>query len=182
MIERTAHGALAEASPIDDFSGCHAGIVTGLAVFAGLPELVEAAARSRKVAADILALFEGAVLEHHREEESLLFPAVLRSAAAGAERARVAEITERLVLEHRMIEALWSRLKPVVKAVAAGRACRLDPFEVSRMVQTYASHAHFEETQLLPLAREILGRDGNHMAALGVSLHMRHVPAVVPYI
>jgi hypothetical protein len=26
----------------------------------------------------------------------------------------------------------------------------------------------------LPLASAILGRDGNHMAALGVSLHARH--------
>jgi len=30
-----------------------------------------------------VALFKGAVLEHHAEEESDLFPAVLRSAVAG---------------------------------------------------------------------------------------------------
>jgi len=87
-----------------------------------VPELVDAAARSRKVASDTLALFESAVLEHHAEEEAELFPAVLRSAKPGREHARVAEITERLALEHRMIEKLWSRLKPSVVAAAAGRA------------------------------------------------------------
>jgi hypothetical protein len=182
MSAHIAEAARSDASPIATFSSCHAGIVTGLAVFAGLPELVDAAARSRKIAADVLSLFEGAVLEHHREEEAELFPAVLRSAAPGAERTRVAEISERLVLEHRMIESLWSRIKPSVKAAVAGRAAAMDGFEVARLVQTYAAHAHFEETELLPLAQEILGRDGNHMAALGLSLHMRHAPRRMGYI
>jgi hypothetical protein len=182
MSARTPEAGHAEASPVESFSNCHAGIVTGLAVFAGLPELVDAAARSRKIAGDVLALFEGAVLEHHKEEEAELFPAVLRSAAPGAERTRIAEITERLVLEHRMIESLWSRIKPSVKAAAAGRAAGMDAFDVARLVQTYAAHAHSEETELLPLAQEILGRNGNHMAALGMSLHMRHAPRAMGYI
>jgi hypothetical protein len=182
MTAPTSATACAEASPIADFSNCHAGIVTGLAVFAGLPELVEAAARSRKIAADVLALFDPVVLEHHRDEESELFPAVLHSAAPGREHARVAEITQRLVLEHRMIESLWARIQPSVKAAAAGRAAAMDSLDVARLVQTYAAHAHFEETALLPLAQEILGRDGNHMAALGLALHMRHAPRAMAYV
>ena len=174
--------AAAETGPIDAFSQCHAGILAGLSRFAALPELVDAAARSRKVASDTLGLFDSAVLEHHAEEEAELFPAVLRSAKPGRELARVVEITERLVLEHRMIEKLWSRLKPSVVAAAAGRAAEMDLDEVARLVRTYTAHARLEETELLPLAQEILERDGNYMAALGVSLHMRHVPPVVGYI
>lgn len=30
------------------------------------------------------------------------------------------------------------------------------------------------ETEFLPLSQTILGRNSNHMAALGLSLHMRH--------
>ena len=34
-----------------------------------------------------------------------------------------------------------------------------------------------------PLAERILGRNDNHMAALGMSLHMRHLhPRVIGYI
>ena len=171
-----------ETEPIDAFSRCHAGILAGLSRFAALPELVDSAARARRVASDTLALFEGAVLGHHAEEEAELFPAVLRSAKLGGEHARVVEITERLMLEHRMIEKLWSRLKPSVMAAAAGRATDMDLHGVARLVSTYTAHARLEETEFLPLAQEILGRDGNHMAALGVSLHLRHVPPVLGYI
>lgn len=112
------------AAPLTEFSQCHAGIVKQLNAMAGLPGLVEAAARAREVAAGTLALFKGAVTEHHAEEESDLFPAVLRSAVAGEERDRV----------------------------------------------------------LLPLAETILRRNGDHMAALGLALHLRHVPQPVGYI
>ena len=48
------------------------------------------------------------------------------------------------------------------------------------LVSTYANHARFEEQVFLPLAHSILSRNGNHMAALGVSLHLRHaMPAVL---
>ena len=46
--------------------------------------------------------------------------------------------------------------------------------DLSRLVSQYRAHAQFEEQEYLPLAQQILGRNGNHMAALGLSLHMRH--------
>jgi hypothetical protein len=46
-------------------------------------------------------------------------------------------------------------------------------------VLAYNAHANYEETEFLPLAETILGRNANHMAALGLSLHMRHTP--IPY-
>lgn len=42
----------------------------------------------------------------------------------------------------------------------------------------YQRHASVEETEFLPLAQEILERNSNHLAALGLSLHMRHVKPV----
>lgn len=35
------------------------------------------------------------------------------------------------------------------------------------------AHANFEEQRFLPLAETILSRNGNHMAALGLSIDLR---------
>ena len=169
-------------APLSGFSQCHAGIVRQLHALAGLPGLVEGAARAREVAAGTLALFKGAVLEHHAEEESELFPAVLRSAAAGEERERVQSMINRLTYEHRALESLWKTLKPSVSDAAHGRPAQLNAAVASELVQRYLEHARFEEDSFLPLAEIILGRNGDHMAALGLSLHMRHAPQPVGYI
>lgn len=168
--------------PLDTFSNCHSGILSGLESFANLPELVHAADQARTVAAATLAMFEHAVLEHHVEEEGDLFPAVLRSAEAGEEHARVKAMVKRLTQEHRAVETLWKKLKPEVKHASAGAHAALDADEVATLVQAYYRHAAYEELEFLPLARDILGRNGNHMAALGLSLHMRHSPLPVGYI
>jgi hemerythrin superfamily protein len=182
MNARTPDRTIATQSPIDSFSQCHAGIVSRLQAFAELPGLVAAAERARQVAASTLATFDPSVPDHHKDEEAELFPAVLHSAAPGEEHARVAAIVDRLVAEHRAIEALWKEIKPSLRSAAAGRQARVDEAAVAELVRAYTAHARFEETQLLPLAEEILGRNDHHMAALGLSLHMRHAPNVVGYI
>jgi hypothetical protein len=181
MNARTDPSA-ADSSPISAFSQCHAGILSGLRSMAGLPELVAAAERARRVAADTLSMFDGSVLEHHADEEGELFPAVLKSASAGEEHGRVQAMVEQLVSEHRAIEALWKKIRPSLKAVAAGKPAEMGAGDMAGLTRAYALHAAFEESQFLPLAQEILGRNGNHMAALGLSLHLRHAPQVVGYI
>ena len=44
------------------------------------------------------------------------------------------------------------------------------------LVATYTEQTRLEEDQFLPLADEILSRNPNHMAALDLSLHLRHAP------
>ena len=182
MNARTPDPAAVTPSPIDSFAQCHAGIVSCLQAFAELPDLIAAAERARQVAAGTLAMFDRAVLDHHKDEEAELFPAVLHSAEPGEERARVAAIVDRLVAEHRAIEVLWKKIKPSLRDAAAGRPSSLEGADAAELVRTYLAHARFEETQLLPLAQQILGRNDNDMAALGMSLHMRHVPTVLGYI
>ena len=169
-------------TPLAAFSHCHEGILSQLEAFATLPDLVAAADRARRIAAQTLALFEPGVLEHHEDEERELFPATQRSAVPGPEADWVHAMVERLTREHRTIEALWKRVKPGVKLAAAGKPVELDIPAITELVRAYTAHARFEEEHFLPVAQEVLGRDGNHMAALGLSLHLRHTPIPVGYI
>ena len=161
-------------SPIDDFSQCHVGILSHLQSFAKLPALLEPAAQARRIAESTLSFFREAVYEHHAEEEKELFPAVLASANAGAERERVLAIIDKLTREHRQIEARWAKVEPELKAIAKGRDTSVDSAAINAIVESYKAHARFEEQEFLPLSQEILGRNHNHLAALGMSLHMRH--------
>ena len=168
-------------APIANFSQCHVGIISHLDALGELPALIEPAQKARKVAADMLVFFDAVIVEHHGEEESDLFPAVLKSAAAGQEKDHVKTMVERLTAEHRQIEAWWSRIKPQLKQIAKGHDTTLDAIAVAQLVKEYHAHAQFEEAEFLPLSQQILGRDANHMAALGMSLHMRHTKPAIGY-
>jgi hemerythrin-like domain-containing protein len=124
---------------------------------------------------------DDAVLEHHKQEEEELFPAVLRSAEEGAEKDAVRSLVWRLTDEHREVETLWKRLRPDVARIAQGKAVALRQEAVDVLVSAYRHHAQTEERHFLPMAQEILGRNGNHMAALGLSLHMRHAKVPIAY-
>jgi hemerythrin-like domain-containing protein len=161
-------------APIQEFSHCHEGIVAQLDKLARLPELAQAAQQARHIAHNADAFFREVVLVHHKEEEEELFPAVLQSARAGEERETVELLVERLTQEHRDIERAWRELAPGVHAVARGLDATLDVLRMDDFVNRYRRHAVHEETVFLPMSSSILGRDGNHMAALGLSLHARH--------
>ena len=166
--------------PLDEFAHCHEGILHKLDELGRLPALLAPAAEARRIAAEALTFFESAVLQHHAEEERELFPAVLASATQGDERDHAQALVERLVKEHREVERTWQHLKPQIKAVAQGQDVKFDAAALTALVASYQSHARFEEAQLLPLAKQILGRNDNHMAALGMSLHLRRaLPGVM---
>lgn len=169
-------------APMTNFSHCHDGIIGQLSAMADLSELAVQAERARTLADKTRHFFRDVVFEHHQEEEKVLFDAVLRSAEDGAERDHVRSVTERLTHEHRQFEALWYQLEPQLKKMAKGQACDLDIAAVQRLIQQYGAHAAFEEAEFLPLAEAILSRNSSHMAAMGLSLHMRHVTLTSPYI
>jgi hemerythrin-like domain-containing protein len=166
------------AEPIAGFSRCHDGILAHLEALGSLPTLLDPAARARQVAEEAVRFFRSAVYEHHREEERELFPAVLASAAPGAEHDRVQTLVRQLTQEHREVESQFERLEPALKKVAKGHDPEVDGNElaadIQRLVLRYAGHARYEENDFLPLAERILGRNSNHMAALGLSIHLRH--------
>ncbi|MFN3493953.1 MAG: hemerythrin domain-containing protein [Hydrogenophaga sp.] len=178
----SAPSAVDTQTPLNIFNECHAGIVRRLKALDDLPALLEPAARAREIAERSLEFFREAIFEHHLEEERELFPAVMASAEPGAELARVKGMAARLTEEHRSIERLWKSLERGLKQVAKGQAASLDVDDLHHLVAEYQRHASFEETEFLPLAQDILGRNSNHLAALGLSLHMRHVKPVNAYI
>lgn len=171
-------------APLRQFRGAHAGIRHGLEGLRELPELAAALERARQRAGDTLALFDNVVLAHHAEEEEELFTAVQRSCADEAEAQQVRELVAVLSAQHRQVESLWSRLRPAVARVAAGKDTGAAMFgaEVDRLVAVYEEHAQYEEDFFLPLADAILRRNANHMAALDIALHLRHAPTPRAYI
>ena len=169
-------------APLSNFNNCHIGIIRRLNTLGALPALLEPAAQARKIAEDSLEFFREAIFEHHLEEERELFPAVMASAQPGDELQRVKAMAQRLTDEHRAIEKLWKSLEKGLKQVAKGQSTDLDVSDLQRLVAQYEAHAHYEETEFLPLSEQILGRNSNHMAALGLSLHIRHVKPVNAYI
>lgn len=165
--------------PLDEFSTCHEGILQRLDDLDRLPALLEPAAQARRIAQEAVAFFGSVVYEHHAEEEKDLFPAVL-SSANDDERAQVRAIVDRLTREHRDVEAAWERLRPHLQAIAKGQDTALDTEALQALVAHYKGHARYEEVQFLPLSQRILGRNGDHLAALGISMHLRRsMPGVM---
>lgn len=168
----------ADDSPLDpairDFSDCHLGIIAMLDDLTALSRRQVPLPERREVAGRTLKSFRNVVMAHHREEEAELFPAVLAAATTGDERTTVEGLVNQLVREHRHVEALYGEMAPVLSAMEDGDDSLLDAAAVKSLVDEYRAHARFEEDVLLPLAQTILARNGDHMAALGLSLHIRH--------
>lgn len=183
-MAKTLQAFTPPSAPLRQFRGAHHGILGGLQDLRALPERAAAAERARATAAATLDLFDRVVLAHHADEEQELFTSVLRSAHGGAEAQRVSDQVALLTTQHRQIESLWTRLRPAIARVAAGKPAGEDLFaaEVDRLVALYEEHARQEEEVFLPLAHDVLSRDPNHMAALDIALHLRHAPLPRAYI
>ena len=160
--------------PLPDFSRCHVGFVTVLETALGLPDMLVTAARSRACATDLLKMFSDRLLAHHDDEERDLFPAVLRVARSGDEADRARSMVAQLVREHREIAQLWQQLKPAVQAVATGYLPRLDSALLNDLVGRFNEHVRLEEEEFLPFAQQVLARQAEDMASLGLALHRRH--------
>lgn len=161
------------------FTDCHAGIVGHLDALCELDALLASAARAQHIAQQAVQFFDEMILEHHEDEERELFPTVRKHATAGEERKLVDSLCDRLTADHRVLEKQWRAIKPQLARIAAGKDTRLDAQATAALIAGYKAHAHFEETRLLPLAAEILGRNDAELARLGYSLHIRHAGRTV---
>lgn len=182
MIHPSKPANSAPDNAVDQFSHAHAGMVMQLDRLSTLPALLAPARMAQETARLAVEFFRVAVFEHHHEEEEALFPAVLESAQAGEERRKVHTLVESLTAEHRLMESIWRQLEPELKQIAQGTGLHINAPLLADLGARYQAHAQTEETQFLPLAESLLKRNGHHMAALELSVHMRHQPTPMGHI
>jgi len=108
--------------------------------------------------------FQQAMRQHHAQEESELFPAVLEAAAGGAQAQRARDEVKRLTGQHRTLETLWHGMRPALEdgdaPTRAAAHARLQAF-----VTGYLGHAQHEEATFLPLAQTLLRQPAGGTAA-----------------
>jgi len=169
-------------NPLNEFSGCHEGIVENLKQLQNLLVLLGESPEHpdiRKIAKNLIAFYHDLMLLHHEEEEHELFTAVMDAAASEAEASEARDHIKRLVAEHRELERMWLLIEPDMKLLAKGRDSHLDHGIAGSLAQQYLEHADFEERIFLPLAAKMLSK--NELSALGLSMHMRHQEAASLY-
>ena len=165
--------------PLEMLSACHHRVERQCTTLRRLvPHLaahgVDADARS--AAAAVLRYFETAAPDHHADEENDLFPALIES-MAGSDAVCIRELVAALTADHRQLEALWRRLRPLLQALAAGQPQPLMASDVDPLLSLYAQHIAREDTELLPLAARLL--DEPALATVGRAMRERRGVAPV---
>ena len=125
---------------------------------------------AREAAQNVMRYFDTAARHHHADEEQDLFPALLRT-APDAGRARLGELIDTLLAEHRALEQAWLQVRAKLETISLGRKPELGANEVGRLVDLYASHIAREEEELLPLATRLL--DEAQLDAVGRAMRLR---------
>ena len=120
---------------------------------------------AQQAARAILTYFDTAAVHHHDDEERNLFPLLEQAGAAGA-----CDLVETLTLENDDLALIWRKLRMGLQQIEQGEGDTLDAALVQRFVALNRSHLEFENTHVLPLARQVLAaadieRLGRAMAA-----------------
>jgi hemerythrin-like domain-containing protein len=159
--------------PLEMLSACHHRVerqcTTLRRLMAHLPEH-GADADARAAAAAVLRYFDTAARDHHADEESDLFPALIES-MAGSDAVCLREMIDALARDHRVLESHWQRLRPALQSIAAGSSQILPPADVEALVTLYERHIAREESELLPMASRLL--DGETLERIGRAMRER---------
>lgn len=169
-------------SPLDDFSGCHEGIIANFNRLLELVAMIDEDAgnpRIAEIAGKLVQFFEEVVYTHHAEEEQELFAAVLDAADNGDEVSEARAHIERLVAEHRELESMWKQIEGDLWRLSRGRQSGLDRELAARLARRYLQHAEFEEQVFLPFSARLLSK--TELSDLGLALHRRHEDKTAPF-
>ena len=159
--------------PLEMLSACHGRIEQQCSTLRRLHSHLRghgADDQARAAAAALIRYFDLAARQHHEDEETDLFPALLES-MAGSDPVCLRELTASLAAEHRDLEAAWHRLRAVLEQVASGQKAALSPEQVEAFVELYAHHIAREEQELLPMAARLLSDD--ELDAIGRAMRQR---------
>lgn len=158
--------------PLEILDGCHQRVLRFSELAVRIARQVAASgvdAEARDAARSVIRYFDDAGAKHHRDEEEDLFPALGRL-AEGPDKATVHALVERLLADHRALEALWRQVRGQLLAVIEGDA-GMDAALADQLLRAYERHIDVEERELLPLANRLL--DPGSVASLGRSMAAR---------
>lgn len=147
--------------PLEMISACHHRVEKQCATLRRLvPHLAQhgADADARSAATAVMRYFDTAAKDHHADEETDLFPALIES-MAGSDAVCIRGLIDALTLDHRALESRWQRLRVMLQSIAAGDPVHLDSAYVESFIRLYERHIAREEAELLPMASRLLGDD-----------------------
>jgi hemerythrin-like domain-containing protein len=155
--------------PLDVLEACHGHIARQCDTLDKLREHLPAHGadlQAQQAAGAVLRYFDTAGVHHHDDEERNLFPLLEQAGATGA-----CDLAELLTHEHEELALLWRHLRLQLAQIAEGRAAGLDGALTQRFVALNRSHIEFENSHVLPLARQVLRAD--ELARLGRAMAAR---------
>lgn len=164
-------------APFDMLAACHERVERMLALLARVQQhLVERGCdeAARQAARDVMRYFDLAAPLHHQDEELHVFPPLL----AGPD-ARLRALVQRLVQDHRDMEAAWPAARGVLQAIAdrpAPEGTPLAPTQtaaLNRFAALYGRHLTDEDRLAYPAAQAAL--TGDALLAMNQDMMQRRV-------
>ena len=169
---QSAPGASFEA-PLEMLSACHHRVENQCATLRRLvPHVAQHGAddAARSAASAVLRYFDTAAKDHHADEETDLFPALIES-MAGSDAVCLHQLVDSLSADHRQLEAHWRQLRVKLQVIAAGDAASLASDDIEPLITLYERHIEREEKELLPMAARLLSDDA--LDAVGRAMRER---------
>ncbi|MCR5864064.1 hemerythrin domain-containing protein [Aquincola sp. J276] len=128
---------------------------------------------ARQAATDVLRYFTLAAPQHHKDEELHVVPLLRASGDA-----KLTEVAERILSDHRKMENGWRGLAPLLEAVVPGATRQLATLAaaVEGFVLLHNEHLTLEEAWAFPAARAFQSHLGpNDLANMGEEMAARRV-------
>jgi hemerythrin-like domain-containing protein len=141
-------------NPLDLLHACHDRIMDQCATLQKMLQHLPvhgSDGQAQQAAQAVMRYFDTAGQFHHQDEEVDLFPLLLASANSDAE-----SLIKRLLDEHQVMDAQWSALRNQLQSIAEGASAVLEKKLVADFSLAYGRHVMLENTQLLPLAAQLL--------------------------
>lgn len=115
-------------------------------------------AQTLRVSQELLNYFDTVEARQHLQEEQHLYPALVE-AMAGSDAVCLREMASDLTRQHRLLEALWLRLRSEVEAIAAGRPAPSVITDAEEFVRLTRAHIEDEESEVMPMALRLIPDD-----------------------
>ncbi len=165
--------------PLEMIAACHHRVLKQCATLRRLvPHLATHGADedARIAAAAVMRYFDTSAKDHHADEETDLFPALLES-MAGSDAIRIRNLVDSLTLDHRALESHWQRLRRILQGIESGNSLPLTYAEVEPFITLYEQHIAREEAELLPMAARLL--EQKSLDRVGAAMRLRRGITVI---